>query len=330
MRELNVHLLPGDRAEKFHGLLADKLGLEKLKHVTKRSVVTRSSVVTLSDGGFHIDLIREVAGSLEELSITFDTFVLLPGAVSVICLASSLRKLIIRVDIPLHLQQPDPGAGPFEPLVRHLGTLATFETFRLDLLGLPSIPLAQYRSWPSLLLDHPVFAERLDSLAIKVLDLPEWEGARLGSVRSVRIEFAEQPDAEEVQRVRDAFPGCTSLALDMASTKDLLGFPLADLRELVLHECFLELKPEQFPAVESLMSSSGMTVRLEPDWRNHEEEVIVVFDDEDGDDAARMAYAAVAALRAEEAFWLGLKGATVDRYGDWEVFLSDVAHRQDN
>ncbi|KAI9024581.1 hypothetical protein DFJ74DRAFT_705321 [Hyaloraphidium curvatum] len=324
MRELHIELLPGERNHKLFGLLEDKLGLGKLKHVAKLSVVTRS------DGGFHIPLIREVAPSLEELSITFDTFVQLSGAVSAMCRTSSLRKLTIRFGIAPNSAQQDPGAAPFEPLARHLGTLATFESLGLDLIDAPRNPLSQRRSWASLLLDYPAVAERLHSLAIDDSELEEWEAAQFGSVRTVRVDFDQQPFLDDVQWVLDVFRGCTALGINMADTSELLDYPLDGIREPTLYGCSLNLTPEQFPAAESLVSASGISVRLEPDWRTHEREIMALFNGGDGaDDAAGRAYAAVEALRAEEAFWLGLNGVSVDRYGDWEVFLSDVAQREE-
>ncbi|KAI9018884.1 hypothetical protein DFJ74DRAFT_757335 [Hyaloraphidium curvatum] len=293
---------PGDFLDKFRGLLADGLGLGKLRMVRKLSVG-----MSCADP-FFAALLAGVGPSLEELTIyascTAGIMSFLGAAESI----AALRRATINGIYDPERPAGDPKAAHFLPLLQRLDCLATFEALSLfDPVddGPPPGTAPGWLDWPSAIRRFPNVAARLDELELPASDSALWTLVPGAFPRARRLCFrSESPNRADLRAVLAAFPGLASLELAMHRTAILADGCWTALEELVLERCRLDLSPAAFGAVRAAAAASRTALRIEPDWDTMEGSWV---------DAEQ-----VRAARAEEAFWAAQPRVEIPvRDGGW-------------
>ncbi|KAI9025477.1 hypothetical protein DFJ74DRAFT_704974 [Hyaloraphidium curvatum] len=248
--------------------------------------MVRELSISIESDPFVQALLRNVAPTILKLELDISDLPALSNCLPAIRTSNALRSVCVSYD-----RNHD-----FEEFEVH--SLVSWNDFIMDNF-----------SWPGAILEFPTVAAKLRRLTFNMCELDDWTAA-----------------AEDLRRIRAAFPGLQDLTLDLASTSILAGCEWTGLQRIFPFSCSdLDMPHEAFPAVRAAIKTSSTLIIIDPAWDALFEGRGLTLSQVNAMDIEEDYW-----LEIEELYWLDKKKGVVYHQGaNWDEVRQSVTKLHD-
>jgi hypothetical protein len=109
-----------------------------------------------------------------------------------------------------------------------------------------------------ILREHPTLAENLVSATVSNAKVPLW--AALPTPQTADVTLLDSESNYANWKAVDAFPGLECLGVEMIGTRELLSWPLRELKQIRLTNCVFNLDSDSFDAIRELVRKRELKV----------------------------------------------------------------------